>query len=130
MSIHPPVGHPRKEIKALDDLCRRLVFLRDRFFCVKCLQLKKSHNRERLQWAHIHTRGVHSLRWEPDNSLCLCSGCHYQGHLHPTEFSRWFEAAYPKRAAHLTLLRQTKRKIDRVAMRLWLEQQIAKLEGA
>lgn len=118
------------EVRALDALCRQYVFMRDRFLCVKCLHLTKRRNGDRLQWAHIHTRGVHSLRWEPDNSVCLCSGCHLKGHLHPTEFSRWFEGQYPKRAAHLTLLRQTKRKIDRVGMRLWLEQQIAKLEGA
>jgi 5-methylcytosine-specific restriction endonuclease McrA len=115
---------PDPQVKALDDLCRRLVFLRDRNTCQKC------GKRDRLQWAHIHTRGVHSLRWEPDNSVCLCSGCHLKGHLHPLEFSRWFEAAYPQRAAHLKLLRQTKRKVDRVGMRLWLEQQIEKLEGA
>jgi 5-methylcytosine-specific restriction endonuclease McrA len=121
---------PSPEIKALDSLCRQYVFLRDRFLCVKCLHQKKRRNGDRLQWAHIHTRGVHSLRWEPDNSVCLCSGCHLHGHLHPTEFARWFEEQYPNRSAHLTLLRQTTRKVDRVGMRLWLEQQIDKLEGA
>jgi hypothetical protein len=115
------------EIKVLDALCRQFVFLRDRFMCVKCLP--KRRNGVRLQWSHIHTRGVHSLRWVPENSLCLCSGCHLKGHLHPTEFSRWFEEAYPQRAAYLTLLRQTPRKVDRVGMRLWLEREIAKLEG-
>jgi 5-methylcytosine-specific restriction endonuclease McrA len=120
---------PDPQAKALDDLCRRLVFLRDRFLCVKCLHQTKRRNGDRLQWAHIHTRGVHSLRWEPDNSVCLCSGCHLKGHLHPTEFSRWFESAYPERVKYLTLLRQTPRRMDKGAMKLWLEQQISKLEG-
>ena len=119
-----PRKRPPKEVKILDDLCRRLVFLRDRNTCQKC------GSGERLQWAHVHTRGVHSLRWEPDNSLTLCQGDHYHGHLHPTEFSRWFEEKFPKRAEHLRLLRQTKRKVDKVGMRLWLEREIAKREGA
>jgi 5-methylcytosine-specific restriction endonuclease McrA len=122
-------GRPKPEVKILDDLCRRYVFLRDRFVCVKCLTLKKTQNRQRLQWAHIYSRGVHSLRWEIDNSVVLCSGCHLHGHLHPLEFARWFEQEYPQRAARLRLLRQTKRKVDRVGMRLWLEQAIGKLEG-
>ena len=114
---------PDPQVKALDDLCRRYVFLRDRNTCQKC------GTRDRLQWAHVHTRGVHSLRWEPDNSLALCQGDHYHGHLHPTEFAAWFAEKFPKRAARLTLLRQTKRKVDRVGMRLWLEQQIERMEG-
>jgi hypothetical protein len=117
------------EVRKLDDLCRQYVFMRDRFLCVKCLHLTKRRNGDRLQWAHIYSRGVHSLRWEPDNSVVLCSGCHLHGHLHPLEFSRWFEEQYPDRVKYLTLLRQTKRKVDRVGMRLWLEQQIEKLEG-
>ena len=112
---------PKAEVKTLDDLCRRLVFLRDKHTCQKC------GKRERLQWAHIHTRGVHSLRWIPENSLCLCSGCHYQGHLHPTDFSRWLLEKYPKRLEKLLLIRQTRRKTDKAALRLWLEQEIERL---
>jgi 5-methylcytosine-specific restriction endonuclease McrA len=114
---------PKAEVKALDQLCRRLVFLRDRNTCQKC------GSRERLQWAHVHSRGVHSLRWEPDNSLCLCAGCHYLGHLHPTDFSRWLLEKFPKRLEHLLLIRQTKRKTDKVALRLWLENECHKLEA-
>jgi 5-methylcytosine-specific restriction endonuclease McrA len=120
---------PSPEILTLDSLCRQYVFLRDRFLCVKCLHLTKRRNGDRLQWAHIHTRGVHSLRWIPENSVVLCSGCHLKGHLHPLEFSRWFEEQYPDRVKYLTLLRQTPRKVDRVGMRLWLESQIKRLES-
>jgi hypothetical protein len=121
------VGRPsdsrRGEIKQLDALARRLVMLRDRDTCQKCGRV------EVIQWAHIHTRGVHSMRWEPDNSLALCKGCHYQGHLHPTEFSAWFTGRFPERAARLTLMRQTPRKMDRKLMRLWLEQEANRMEG-
>jgi hypothetical protein len=52
-----------------------------------------------------------------------------KGHLHPLEFARWFEEKFPERAERLRLLRQTKRKVDKVGLRLWLEQEIAKREG-
>ena len=114
---------PKPEIKALDALCRTYIMLRDRHRCQKC------GKRDRLQWAHVHTRGVHSLRWTDENSLCLCSGCHLKGHLHPLEFARWFTEAYPERARALTLMRQTARRVDRAAVAVWLKQQIKRLEA-
>jgi len=29
-----------------------------------------------LQWAHVVSRSYHATRWDADNCLCLCSGCH------------------------------------------------------
>ena len=29
-----------------------------------------------LQWAHIISRSYHNTRWDEDNALCLCAGCH------------------------------------------------------
>lgn len=29
-----------------------------------------------LQWAHIVSRSYHATRWDANNCLCLCAGCH------------------------------------------------------
>jgi hypothetical protein len=115
---------PPKEVKILDDLCRRLIFLRDRNTCQKC------GKRERLQWCHVTTRGIHSLRWVPENSLILCAGHHLWWHREPLAAVSWWKDKYPKRAERVNLLRcQIRPKLDKVAMRLWLETEIAKREG-
>lgn len=110
----------RGEIQELDRLCRQLIFLRDHETC------QRTGSKKRLQWCHVFSRGIHSLRWEPDNSLVLSAGSHLKAHLQPLEFSRWFEETHPDRAAHLRLLRQTKRRVDRGALRLWLEAELVK----
>lgn len=111
----------RGEIKALDALCREIVMLRDNNTCQKCGRT------DRIQWAHIVTRGIQSMRWEPDNSFALCQGCHYHGHLNPLQFMLWFTQTYPARAARLTMMRQTTHKLDRKGMMLWLKMEISKV---
>jgi 5-methylcytosine-specific restriction endonuclease McrA len=120
---------PSPEILTLDSLCRQYVFMRDRFLCVKCLHLTKRRNGDRLQFCHVYTRAIHSLRWDPENSMVLCSGHHLWWHREPAAAIKWWSELYPERERRLELLRQTPRKIDRVAIRMWLESQIAKLEG-
>lgn len=111
--------------KELDALCRRLVVeLRDNNTCQRC------GANERIQWAHIHTRRVKSLRWRAENSLALCAGCHLHWHHHPLEAVQEFCAKFPTRASLLHMVRSVPQKINRDAIKLWLEQEIAKLEAA
>jgi len=42
-----------------------------------------------LQAAHIYSRNYKHLRWEPENLICLCSGCHFWWHLNPVEAIIW-----------------------------------------
>jgi hypothetical protein len=42
-----------------------------------------------LQTAHIYSRNYKHLRWEPENLICLCSGCHFWWHLNPVEAIIW-----------------------------------------
>jgi hypothetical protein len=97
--------NPSPEIRALDDLCRRYVFMRDRFLCVKCLHTKKRRNRDRLQWAHYRTSRIKSLRWMPCNSMVLCHDCHQRFHSSTGEipFRKWFLERYPERVEEVLL---------------------------
>jgi hypothetical protein len=71
----------KRLVKALDDKCREIVYLRDGNTCQRC-QSKTN----RLNWAHIFSRSHWSIRWLPLNSICLCAGCHQYFHREPTEF--------------------------------------------
>lgn len=113
----------RPDVRELDALCREVVFLRDQHRCCRC------HRTTRLQWCHVHTRRIRSLRWRLENSLLLCAGCHLWWHHHPLESAGWFEDTYPEEAETLSLLRQTKQKPDLAAIRLYLLQEQAKLAG-
>jgi 5-methylcytosine-specific restriction endonuclease McrA len=63
----------------LDDLCRALVFLRDGYTCRRCRLPRRD-----IQWHHIVTRRKKAMRWDPRNTLCLCSGCHVWWHENST----------------------------------------------
>ena len=46
---------------------------------------------------HIFTRSKLSTRWDLDNGICLCPGCHtfsatLSAHKAPLEFHRWLES--------------------------------------
>lgn len=75
----------KREVAALDDLARTVVMLRHgaalavtqggalawwgRCAWCRCARW--------LQWAHIHAKETHrAMRWDPDNALPLCGGCH------------------------------------------------------
>lgn len=59
---------------------------------------EKCGARENLQAAHFITRSNHTLRWDYDNGVCLCAGCHlYWAHKEIQEFVEWFHHKYPVR---------------------------------
>lgn len=68
-------------IVKLDKLTSERV--RSKGYCEKC------HSEKNLQCAHIYSRNYKHLRWEPENLLCLCAGCHFWWHQNPTEAVLW-----------------------------------------
>lgn len=72
-------------VKKLDKLFSKIV--RSRGECEKCG--KKTN----LQCAHIYSRKHKNLRWDEENALCLCGGCHmFWWHLEPAVAIRWCES--------------------------------------
>ena len=72
----------QKLITKLDILFSKKV--REIGHCEKCF---KETN---LQCAHIFSRRHKWLRYELNNGLCLCAGCHlYWWHMNPAEAIRW-----------------------------------------
>lgn len=50
--------------------------------------------KENLNAHHIFSRNNKSVRWDLENGICLCAGCHtfssrFSAHQTPTEFTQW-----------------------------------------
>ena len=114
---------PKKKTSArrikqqLDLLIKAQMLERDGPACLRC---KKSN--VVLQAAHVHSKGKYPrLRFELDNLLTLCYGCHlHWAHKEPLEFTDWFRANWPDRADRLHSLKNTAPKIDLKELRAQL----------
>lgn len=54
-------------------------------------QCERCGKKSNLQAAHIESRRFLSIRYDLENGLCLCAGCHMWAHAHPTQFTFWLE---------------------------------------
>jgi hypothetical protein len=76
------------EIKKLDKLWGLAIRKRANDLCEKCG--KPANNPH-----HIFGRKNFSVRWDLENGICLCSGCHtmnrWSAHQAPTWFSDWLK---------------------------------------
>lgn len=86
-------------------------YIRSRGYCERCGAVAREGSGHGLQCAHVYSRKNMTLRWDPNNALCLCTGCHiYWMHKNPREFTHWFDLKYPERGRYLD---ENKNKITR-----------------
>lgn len=111
-------GSHKERVKELDSLARDATFARDGYKCQRC---GKSVG---IQWCHVHSRRYLSTRHDLDNCLTLCAGDHLWWHHRPVEAVGWWQETWPQRATRLALVRQTGRKVDLAALKLYLTEQI------
>ena len=86
-------------VKALDDAARLAVFERDNHTCVRCQIPGRM-----VQWSHVIGRRHKCVRWELDNALTLCAGCHMFWHEYPTLSGDWFRKNWPERHERILAL--------------------------
>jgi 5-methylcytosine-specific restriction endonuclease McrA len=87
-------------IKKADKLFSLIVHKRGS--CEKC------GSRNALQTAHIISRINKNLRWNQDNVLLLCAGCHFWAHQNPIMFSEFVKQYKPIQYAFLIREANTK----------------------
>lgn len=76
----------RTDRKKLSDKLDKLVSEKIRSIG-RCERCGKTTN---LQCCHIYGRSNKWLRWDMENLLCLCAGCHlFWWHREPAEAVRW-----------------------------------------
>jgi len=76
--------------KKADKLWSEAVKIEYNYECQYCWKT------EYLNSHHLYTRSRRATRWDIDNGICLCSGCHtmssiFSAHRTPLEFYEWLE---------------------------------------
>jgi len=95
--------------------------------CERCLAPKTDY--KQLQCSHFFGRAKKSVRWDEDNAVALCMGCHAYFTAHPLEHIEWFKARLGDKFNLLRARARTPaRYIDKEAIRLYLKAKIKELE--
>lgn len=114
-------------LRDLDRLAREVALARDGGRCRRC-------GTERgLQWCHVYTRGIRSMRWDLDNSFIACMGCHRWWHDRPVDAAAWWRAQVGNEKADALMLKagRPKGRVDLVMTGIALEQELRRaLEGS
>ena len=100
-----------KADKLAGDACRSRGYCESREWIAEHA-IKKHRCSGRLEWAHIKSRGVKSLRWDEKNCVCLCNICHRYFTQHPDEFKRFIDNLDPDRWDYLNEQWQLHKKPD------------------
>jgi 5-methylcytosine-specific restriction endonuclease McrA len=80
----------QRKIKKLDKIFSEYIRSRDG----KCLWCGGVRG---LQCAHIIGRANLHFRWDPNNAIALCLGCHiYKWHKDPLSATAWLKDSYPE----------------------------------
>ncbi len=68
-----------------DKMMSDLIRCRANWTCERCGKEYPEGHRGGLEHSHIWGRRRHSVRWEPDNGLALCTGCHRHVSANPID---------------------------------------------
>ena len=130
----------KDEIKELDKLCSE--YIRKRAMvevggCERCLAPKYDVQKDNgdtfpaykhLQWAHFKGRNKHTVRWDIENAAGLCGGCHMYLDDNAHEKDEWFKQRLGDRYDLLLARVYQKGKVDREAIRLYLQEKLKDVE--
>jgi hypothetical protein len=85
--------------------------VRSKGYCVKC---GKEQN---LQACHIFSRKNLSTRWDLENVICMCAGCHFWSHTNPVLFGEFVKE-------YLGELRYEALKARATAIKKWRDEEL------
>ena len=98
-------------------------------------ECKKCKKQQALNAHHLFSRARMNTRWDLDNGILLCAGCHvfsslFSAHKTPRAFFRWIEEYKGKKWLDDLENRSqlTAKNLDYNLIRLYLEQEIKKNE--
>lgn len=96
--------------------------------CERCLTPKIDY--KQLQCCHFHGRSNKSVRWDEDNCVGLCMGCHIYLDSHPLEKVEFFKTLLGERDFALlnSRMRITWPRPDKEALTLYYKEQIRGLK--
>ena len=96
--------------------------------CERCQSGKIDY--KQLQCSHFIGRSRKAVRWDEDNAVGLCAGCHMYLTAHPYEHVQWFMDYLGEEKADLLMARNRERdKPDIQAITLYLRAKIRELDS-
>jgi len=119
----------RIRIDPLDKLCSE--FVRKRAMsrvhgCERCLTWKADY--KQLECCHFIGRSKRATRYDSDNMIGCCMGCHRYLDSRPLEFVDFMRKRLGEQAFDLLQARARQiGKVDKAAIELYLEEQLANL---
>lgn len=124
----------RIKISSLDRLFSRYVRMRDKWTCQRCGR-PHAPNKPGLDCAHVVvSRGHKSTRFDPENCVALCRGCHSYLDRNPREKDKWFIEKYGLKRFEWLVAKgriiKRFRQDDAIAIGVWLRNEIKKMEDA
>lgn len=112
----------RVKIKPLDKLFSQVIKARDKW-CQRC------GGTGGLQTSHFWGRKRSLVRYDEDNAVLLCFGCHQYFHSNPAEHTAWFKQHLGEEKFNLLEGRASQvGKVDENAVFLYLKHQLEKLK--
>lgn len=114
-------------VKTLRNKADRLWSLMIRQRDGRCRRCDKEPPEIVLQAAHVISRRYKAIRWDEQNGLALCVGCHHWGHKQPVEFDWWVQGVIG-REVYESLRKRALEYAGRVA-RVDLKEIIEELQG-
>jgi len=120
----------RIKIDSLDKLFSKYIRLRaikTVHGCERCLTGKQDY--KGLQCSHFFGRSKRSTRYDEDNAVGLCFGCHQYLGSHPLEHVEWFKQRLGERFDLLQARAGIPGKPDRELLTIYLKAKIKELEN-
>jgi 5-methylcytosine-specific restriction endonuclease McrA len=90
----------------------RMIRERDWYTCQRCGAMHKT-NSQGLHCAHMFSRGKLGTRWDPENAVALCYGCHRYLDTHPDLKREFFLARLGVERFEALELRSNRTKVSR-----------------
>ena len=92
--------------RSTDILWMRYKRIQDNYTCQKCGRVYVPENCGNLQCCHFHGRGHENVRFDEENTLCLCGiPCHRYFDTHKTEFKAFMRERLGQERYDLLALR-------------------------
>lgn len=111
----------------LDALFSKFIRLRDKLTCQRCGHVFPELT-QGLHCAHYHKRRNQSVRFDPDNCVAFCWGCHQYMDEHHDEHKAFMKRRLGEE--RFNFLEGRMRQFggpDRKALRIWLNIELAKI---
>lgn len=97
--------------------------------CEKCKRGKTSY--KELDCAHFYNRNTFATRWNDENCIGLCGGCHFYLDTHKDIFRAWMRKQLGRRRFRLLEIQSQQRgKTDKAAVGLYIKDLLKRMKEA